>query len=239
MKELELDKPQQNMFYKAINPEYGKLFQDVFDAGLDDRDRLMLEIYEKSKDDESLDEKKKKIIAGCYLAHINAVCDGCFCGPLMFFYDKKQPNLKKFYGEKRLVRCVDDLYTIVKRSGFDCRPELMPELTKSLLASYGYSTKVPFIEDKDAILMILLSRFARAISPTDYKNIWFVVDMIKNISLNAYATPDYLRNNMKIHDQRMNLAKFIITIYNTYFKDKPLVPDVDKAETPESAEREI
>ena len=62
MKELELDKPQQNMFYKAINPEYGKLFQEVFDAGLDDRDRLMLEIYEKSKDDESLDEKKKKII---------------------------------------------------------------------------------------------------------------------------------------------------------------------------------
>ena len=68
---------------------------------------------------------------------------------------------------------------------------------------------------------------------------WFVVDMIKNISLNAYATPEYLGNNKKIFDQRMNLAKFIITIYNTYFKDKPLVPDVDVAETPESAYREI
>jgi hypothetical protein len=68
---------------------------------------------------------------------------------------------------------------------------------------------------------------------------WFVVDMIKNISLNAYATPEYLRNNMKIHDQRMNLAKFIITIYNTYFKDNPIVPDIYIAETTESTEREI
>jgi hypothetical protein len=44
---------------------------------------------------------------------------------------------------------------------------------------------------------------------------------------------------MKLQEQRMNLAKFIIAIYNTYFKDNPLVPDVEKAETPESAEREI
>ena len=243
MIELE-NQEQENMFYEAINSTYGKLFQEVFDAPLADRDQLMLDLYTKSKEDsnnnsttvernislkdDTLDERKKKIIAGCYLAHINAVCDENFCGPLMFFYDKKKPNLKKYYNESRLVRCVDDLYTVVKRSGFYCRPELMPELTKSLLASYGYSTKVPFVEDKDALLMILLSRFARLISPTDYKNIWFVVEVINNVSLNAYATPDFLYSNPKLHKQRMNLAKFIISIYNTYFKDNPLVPDVNK-----------
>ena len=238
MIELE-NQEQENMFYKAINPKYGKLFQEVFDAPLADRDDLMLQLYTQSKDDESLDDHKKKIIAGSYLAHINAVCDENFCGPLMFFFDKKKPNLKKFYQEDRLVRCVDDLYTVVKRSGFYCRPELMPELTKSLLASYGYSTKVPFVEDKDALLMILLSRFARTISPIDYKNIWFVVEVINNVSLNAYATPDFLYSNPKLHKQRMNLAKFIITIYNSYFKDKPLVPDVDKVQGPETTSREI
>jgi hypothetical protein len=152
----------------------------------------------------------------------------------MFYYDKKKPNLKKLYHEKRLVRAVDDLYTVVNRSGFECRPEYMPELTKSILASYGYSTKVPFVEDKDAILMILLSRFARCLAPNDYKNIWFVVQVINNISLNAYASPELLNNHMKLQEQRMNLARFIIAIYNTYFKDKPLVPDAHKVEVPES-----
>ena len=238
MKELELTTGE-NMFHKVINKTYGDLFDKVFDAGLEERDQLMLDLYNKSKEDDSLDERKKKIIAGCYLAHINAVCDNCFCGPLMFFYDKKKPNLKKLYHEKRLIRAVDDLYTVVVRSGFPCRPEYMPELTKSILASYGYSTKVPFVEDKDAILMLLLSRFARAIGPNDYKNIWFVVQVIKNISLNAYASPELLKTNLKLQEQRMNLAKFIISIYNTYFKDKPLVPDVDKVESPELSEREI
>lgn len=238
MKELELTTGE-NMFHKAINKTYGELFDKVFHASLEERDQLMLDLYNKSKEDDSLDDKKKKIIAGCYLAHINAVCDDCFCGPLMFFYDKKKPNLKKLYHEKRLIRAVDDLYTVVDRSGFSCRPEYMPELTKSILASYGYSTKVPFVEDKDAILMLLLSRFARAIGPNDYKNIWFVVQLIQNISLNAYASPELLNNNMKLQKQRMNLAKFIISIYNTYFKDKPLVPDSHKTTIPENSEMEI
>ena len=84
--------------YKFIGPPLLDSFQNYYGFTKEvpkTQEKEFVDITKVILDEES------KIIAGCYLAHINAVCDENFCGPLMFFYDKIISERRKKDGKEK------------------------------------------------------------------------------------------------------------------------------------------
>lgn len=229
MEELELDSKPKNKFYEVINPHYGKLFQEVYDSDISSRDEKMQKLYDESKEDKGLSEEKKKLISLCMIAYKNAVCDGNICGVLVYYSKHKSLNLNKFIG-KRFPRIYDDLITMLDKIGFEFRPELLPELIQYILATYDKGSVNQDIDRIDVYPMILLSRFARVLSPSDYKDMWFCAMFMKNISSVAYVSKELLDTHPNIKNQRENLFKLFVYLDSKYkLKDDEEKKDEEKS----------
>lgn len=217
MKELEIDNRQKNVFYEVINNHYGKLFQEVYDSDVLSRDNKMKQLYEESRTDEGLSDDKKRLISLCTLAYNNAVCENNICGLLVFFTQHKQINADKVATNiKKLSRLIDDLYTTLNRVKFPFRPELVPELVQAVLAIYGQGSENQEISNTDIYPLIVLANYARALSPTDYKDMWFCAMFMKNLSSIAYVPETRLEDYPNIKQQRENLYKFIMYLDSKY-----------------------
>lgn len=220
MEELELDDIPKNKFYEVLNDHYGKLFQEVYDSDPFTRDEKMKKLYEESKTDEGLSAEQKRLVSTCVIAYNNAVCENNMCGLLLFFMEHKQLNPDKLVTNmKKLSRLIDDLYTTLNRIGFAFRPELIPELVQALLATYGQGSEDGEIDARDIYPLIILAKYARALSPVDYKDMWFCVMFMKNLSSIAYTSEKVMDKYPTVKQQRGNLYAFIMHMNAKYHKE--------------------
>ena len=51
-----------NMFTKVLGPAYARMFNQVYNATLANRDEKMMDLYDKAKEDPTLNAAQKKIM---------------------------------------------------------------------------------------------------------------------------------------------------------------------------------
>ena len=120
---------------------------------------------------------------------------------------------------KKLSRLIDDLYTTLNRIRFPFRPELIPELVQAVLAIYGQGSENQEISNTDIYPLIVLANYARALSPTDYKDMWFCAMFMKNLSSIAYTSEKVMDKYPTVKQQRGNLYAFIMHMNAKYHKE--------------------
>lgn len=211
-----------NMFTSPLGDKYAKKFFNVYNASLNNRDELMRKIYEEGQNDNSLNEKQKKIITGCYIAYLSATGKKTVAFPLVLFIKNKKPNLTKYLNEKRIKRVIEDLYSFVEKTGFDFECYLLMDYLTRFLHSFSKlhnhrdSTDASF----ELYLIIALSRFVRSLSPIAYQQMWFALMMLKNISLLSFVNIQMIDETLI--EEIKNLIKLINIIH---------VLELERAET--------
>lgn len=206
-------KYEKNMFTIPLGDRYAKKFYNVYNAKLEDRDRLMKELYEEGKNDESLNQNQKKIIYGCYIAYSEAIGKNNIAMPLVTYIKTKKPNLTKCLNEKRLKRIIEDLYTFSDKTGFEFQYYNLFDLLKMFIRSFG---KLENDEDNkdfsfELYLIIAISKYVRNLSVIAYPQMWFGLMLIKNISLLSFVNINLFNN--EIANEAKNLINLINVIH--------------------------
>jgi hypothetical protein len=242
-----------NMFRLPLGEKYAKKFSEVFNATIEEQDKVMGELYESSKEDESLTEKQKKIIAGCTLAYNMAQAEKGVSTPIISFVKSKKPNLTKAVSGKNYIRyrrTIEDLYQFNERTGFWIHVAELPKLIKYCEATFGFMKKEDvnksfqeINEDLEYEVMYVaaISRFSRTIALTDYIAQWYVVMLMKQIKLLSFVHSDIIKSNAAITDQAKNMIKGMSYIHHLEmerFKDSHPKAEEDKTKEAELIKQE-
>ena len=214
-----------NMFRLPLGEKYAKNFSEVFNAPIEEQDRVMGELYESSKEDESLTEKQKKIIAGCTLAYNMAQAEKGVSTPIISFVKTKKPNLTKAVTGKNFIRyrrTIEDLYQFNERTGFWIHVAELPKLIKYCENTFGFVKKedanktIQEIDEDleyEVMYVAAISKFSRTIALTDYIAQWYVVMLMKQIKLLSFVHHDIIKANEAITDQAKNMIKTVNYIH--------------------------
>lgn len=202
-----------NIFTVPLGDKYAKKFYDVYNGTLETRDQLMKDLYDYSKNDTSISEKQRKIIAGCYIAYIEAIGKNNVSMPLILFVKNKKPNLTKCLDEKRIKRVIEDLYSFVEKTGFEFQCYNLFDLLKHFLISFAEIQNHEDEEDPtfELYVIIALSKFVRTLPYIAYPQMWFGLMMMKNISLLSFVNIRMVNND--IINEVKNLIELINIIH--------------------------
>jgi len=216
----ELHVSKNNMFTKVFPDKYPTKFSEIFFSPIKERDQKMKDLYEESKNDESLEDNQKKLMCKCFLAYNFAVCKKALSLPLIDFVDKKTPNLTKYSKPKRINRTIVDLDDVIKKSGFYNDNYTLLHKIRRLLKIFTNIDKDEELDNHVFLFLTAISRFSRNLSVFDYANIWYVSMLIKQIESYAYINIKELQENNDLIEQIQNLVKTIVLIKN--LEDKRL-----------------
>lgn len=214
-----------NMFTSPLGDKYARAFHEVYHASIQDRDQKMKKLYEDSKEDTSLNDKQKKIIASCYVGYLQAICKNSLSIPIIDFVAKHKPVLSKAIRTQRkkknkivptnhLKRTVNDLYDVVNRTGFYFEVATLPTLIKVFENQFVVKSDTQkALEDNDltfeTLVLAALSKFGRGCSPISYANMWYISIFMQNISLLTYINPKVYQEMPELRIQILNLVKSI------------------------------
>jgi hypothetical protein len=206
--------PKENMFNKPLGNKYAAKFSEIFKSSIQDRDQKMKELYENSKEDESLNEQQKKLITKCLLGYNFAVCEKNISFPLIDFINKKKPNLTKYSKNKRINRTIVDLDDAVKRSGFDIDTYTFLLKVRRFLKIYSFIGKDDEndLDESVCLFVTALSRLSRSLSVLDYSGIWYVIMLMKQIESLTFLNIRAMKENNNIIEQIKKMVGTIITI---------------------------
>lgn len=204
-----------SLFFKhtKLNAKYIQKIFDIYyeDKDLNKRDKMMEELKEEASND---GEKTKKIIDKVYLAYKMANFTSQ-AYPAIFIKALKTNILKIYNNEVRLRRAIEDLYTARNRSGFEFNA-FLPELTDAVLVHFGFKLKNEAEKKYDfgALFSIVLSKVARGISPFDVHTNFFIMMIMKNISIWSYMTKSQIDEYPDVINQVREFFKLLVLVYS-------------------------
>ena len=204
-----------NMFTKALGDKYAKKFHEVYYANFGERDKLMKELYEDSKQDNTLKDFQVSMISKCYVAYLAAVGANCNISlPIISYVDKKKPNLTKIlHNEVRLKRIAIDLQESVDRTGFVFDIYNLPDLINVFLTQFSQDDKLEDSElSLEYIVLAALGKYIRLLPIIALPNIWYAIMFMKNIASLAYITSEEYKENEHIKPQVLSIVKTIYAI---------------------------
>lgn len=204
-----------SIFFKhtKLNAKYIQKIFDIYyeDKDLNKRDKMMEELKAEAAND---GEKTKKIIDKVYLAYKMANFTSQ-AYPAIFIKALKTNILKIYNNEVRLRRSIEDLYTARNRSGFEFNA-FLPELTDAVLVHFGFKLKNEAEKKYDfgALFSIVLSKVARGISPFDAHTNFFIMMIMKNISIWSYMTKSQIDEYPDVINQVREFFKLLVLVYS-------------------------
>lgn len=204
-----------SIFFKhtKLNARYIQKIFDIYyeDKDLNKRDKMMEELKAEAAND---GEKTKKIIDKVYLAYKMANFTSQVY-PAIFIKALKTNILKIYNNEVRLRRSIEDLYTARNRSGFEFNA-FLPELTDAVLVHFGFKLKNEAEKKYDfgALFSIVLSKVARGISPFDAHTNFFIMMIMKNISIWSYMTKSQIDEYPDVINQVREFFKLLVLVYS-------------------------
>ena len=204
-----------SIFFKhtKLNAKYIQKIFDIYyeDKDLNKRDKMMEELKEEAAND---GENTKKIIDKVYLAYKMANFTSQ-AYPAIFIKALKTNILKIYNNEVRLRRSIEDLYTARNRSGFEFNA-FLPELTDAVLVHFGFKLKNEAEKKYDfgALFSIVLSKVARGISPFDAHTNFFIMMIMKNISIWSYMTKSQIDEYPEVINQVREFFKLLVLVYS-------------------------
>ena len=204
-----------SIFFKhtKLNARYIQKIFDIYyeDKDLNKRDKMMEELKAEAAND---GEKTKKIIDKVYLAYKMANFTSQ-AYPVIFIKALKTNILKIYNNEVRLRRSIEDLYTARNRSGFEFNA-FLPELTDAVLVHFGFKLKNGAEKEYDfgALFSIVLSKVARGISPFDGHTNFFIMMIMKNISIWSYMTKSQIDEYPDVINQVREFFKLLVLVYS-------------------------
>ena len=203
-----------NIFTRPLGDKYAKKLYDVYNANLETRDSLMSALYNESKEDENLTPQQKRIIAGCYIGYETAIGRKNVAVPLVDFLMKSKPNLTKLLNPHRFKRVVADLYTFVEKTGFEYDCYNLIDLLERFLKLFtkGENKETDNELTFHLYLVIAISKYASVIPAFGYSNMWFILMLLKNISLLSYVNINLLKDD--ILDEVKNLVRLINIVHS-------------------------
>ena len=204
-----------SIFFKhtKLNARYIQKIFDIYyeDKDLNKRDKMMEELKAEAAND---GEKTKKVIDKVYLAYKMANFTSQ-AYPAIFIKALKTNILKIYNNEVRLRRSIEDLYTARNRSGFEFNA-FLPELTDAVLVHFGFKLKNEAEKKYDfgALFSIVLSKVARGISPFDSHTNFFIMMIMKNISIWSYMTKSQIDEYPDVINQVREFFKLLVLVYS-------------------------
>ena len=204
-----------SIFFKhtKLNAKYIQKIFDIYyeDKDLNKRDKMMEELKAEAAND---GEKTKKVIDKVYLAYKMANFTSQ-AYPAIFIKALKTNILKIYNNEVRLRRSIEDLYTARNRSGFEFNA-FLPELTDAVLVHFGFKLKNEAEKKYDfgALFSIVLSKVARGISPFDAHTNFFIMMIMKNISIWSYMTKSQIDEYPDVINQVREFFKLLVLVYS-------------------------
>lgn len=204
-----------SIFFKhtKLNAKYIQKIFDIYyeDKDLNKRDKMMEELKEEASND---GENTKKIIDKVYLAYKMANFTSQ-AYPAIFIKALKTNILKIYNNEVRLRRSIEDLYSARNRSGFEFNA-FLPELTDAVLVHFGFKLKNEAEKKYDfgALFSIVLSKVARGISPFDAHTNFFIMMIMKNISIWSYMTKSQIDEYPEVINQVREFFKLLVLVYS-------------------------
>lgn len=204
-----------SLFFKhtKLNAKYIQKIFDIYyeDKDLNKRDQMMDELR---KEVENENEETKKIIGKVYLGYkmANFTSEAY---PAIFINALKVNILKIYNNEVRLRRSIEDLYTARNKSGFEFNA-FLPELVDAVLVHFGFRLKNKAEQKYDfgALFSIVLSKVARKISPYDAHTNFYIMMLIKNISIWSYMTTKQVEAYPQVINQIREFFKLLVLVYS-------------------------
>ena len=204
-----------SLFFKhtKLNAKYIQKIFDIYyeDKDLNKRDQMMDELR---KEVENENEETKKIINKVYLGYrmANFTSEAY---PAIFINALKVNILKIYNNEVRLRRSIEDLYTARNNSGFEFNA-FLPELVDAVLVHFGFRLKNKAEQKYDfgALFSIVLSKVARKISPYDAHTNFYIMMLMKNISIWSYMTSKQVDAYPQVINQIREFFKLLVLVYS-------------------------
>lgn len=204
-----------SLFFKhtKLNAKYIQKIFDIYyeDKDLNKRDQMMEELR---KEVENENEETKKIINKVYLGYkmANFTSEAY---PAIFINALKVNILKIYNNEVRLRRSMEDLYTARNKSGLEFNA-FLPELVDAVLVHFGFRLKNQAEQKYDfgALFSIVLSRVARKISPYDAHTNFYIMMLMKNISIWSYMTSKQVDAYPHVINQIREFFKLLVLVYS-------------------------
>lgn len=204
-----------SLFFKhtKLNAKYIQKIFDIYyeDKDLNKRDQMMDELR---KEVENENEETKKIIGKVYLGYkmANFTSEAY---PAIFINALKVNILKIYNNEVRLRRSIEDLYTARNKSGFEFNA-FLPELVDAVLVHFGFRLKNKAEQKYDfgALFSIVLSKVARKISPYDAHTNFYIMMLMKNISIWSYMTTKQVEAYPQVINQIREFFKLLVLVYS-------------------------
>lgn len=207
----------ENMFTKAVGDKYAKKFHEVYYDTIETRDSKMKQLFEESKEDESLSILQKKIISKCYIAYLSAV--GCNCNvsvPILSFIEKKKPSITKVLkSDVRTKRMFIDLQDVVDRTGFKFEVYSFPSLLRVFMVQFRQKD-LSELDSSDywfeGVVITALSKFTRVLPAVAIPIIWYALMFMKNIASLSYIKEETYKENEHIKPQVTSIMKTLYAI---------------------------
>lgn len=204
-----------SLFFKhtKLNAKYIQKIFDIYyeDKDLNKRDQMMDELR---KEVENENEETKKTIGKVYLGYkmANFTSEAY---PAIFINALKVNILKIYNNEVRLRRSIEDLYTARNKSGFEFNA-FLPELVDAVLVHFGFRLKNKAEQKYDfgALFSIVLSKVARKISPYDAHTNFYIMMLMKNISIWSYMTTKQVEAYPQVINQIREFFKLLVLVYS-------------------------
>lgn len=204
-----------SLFFKhtKLNAKYIQKIFDIYyeDKDLNKRDQMMEELR---KEVENENEETKKIINKVYLGYkmANFTSEAY---PAIFINALKVNILKIYNNEVRLRRSIEDLYTARNKSGLEFNA-FLPELVDAVLVHFRFRLKNQAEQKYDfgALFSIVLSRVARKISPYDAHTNFYIMMLMKNISIWSYMTSKQVDAYPQVINQIREFFKLLVLVYS-------------------------
>jgi hypothetical protein len=204
-----------SLFFKhtKLNAKY---IQKIFDIYYEDKDLkkrdLMIEELKAEADKDN--DETKKLINKVYLAYKMANFTSQ-AYPAIFINALKTNILKIYNNEVRLRRSIEDLYTARNKSGFEFNA-FLPELADAVLVHFGFRLKDGAEKKYDfgALFSIVLSKVARKVSPFDACTNFFIMMLMKNISIWSYMTQKQVDEYPEVNNQIREFFKLLVLVYS-------------------------
>ena len=214
----EKTKEKVNLFTKSLGNKYARLFEELYNSDLRNRNIKLKEIIDYAAEDNELDEKQKIIFNLSNVRYLSAIGQNTIPSPILAYMIESKPNLKKSIKKIRLKRIYEDLESFVSRTGFDYDLNTLPENIRSLCNYFKKDSLELWNEmhnndyEYELYIIACISKLVRKLSPEDYLSQWYYINFLKNIELLSNIPSDIYKEE-KVKTSLQNTGKILNYIY--------------------------
>lgn len=133
----------------------------------------------------------------------------------------RNTNFWKLYDNyERFKLCIDDLYSVINRSGFYF-DGWIPDLVNATMTNFGLNEKIDHNGiNLGNVYLIYLSLLAKYMNPFKYTTRWYILINMKTISILSYYTKKELELNPQVKDMVAEFYKVLVLLNNRTKEDK-------------------